>query len=206
VSRMLATYHFVHLHFLHSSALDRYRARESESWALVTGASDGIGKGFAFELCQRGFNVVLHGRNETKLKSVREDLLRHGPDRGVRSLVIDAGRDAGNLEVLKAAATQLEDISLTILVNNVGGAGNAKPLIAPYQHTYEDLNRAQIDLNVRFQSELTRLLLPQLISNQPACVLNVGSASSDLSCCYLPVASGVKAYQKKRGRDLCVSR
>ena len=194
---------FTNVHFLRRSSLPRYKSGPNDpSWALVTGASDGIGKGFAEELCQRGFNVVLHGRNEKKLNRVREELLQQCPDRQVRVLVIDAVDEAGNLTRLQQAAEDLNGLNLKILVNNVGGAASVKPLISPLQHSPENAGRIQLDLNVRFQTELTRLLLPQLIINQPSCILNVGSASADLPCCYLSVASGVKAYQKAWSRSL----
>ena len=38
-----------------------------DSWAIVTGGTDGIGKGFAFELSKRGFNVLIIARNPEKL-------------------------------------------------------------------------------------------------------------------------------------------
>lgn len=41
-----------------------------DSWAVVTGASDGIGRGIAIELASRGFNVVLIARNIAKLEEV----------------------------------------------------------------------------------------------------------------------------------------
>jgi hypothetical protein len=43
-------------------------------WAVVTGGSDGIGLGFAKRLAARGFNVLITGRNEEKLRRVREGL------------------------------------------------------------------------------------------------------------------------------------
>lgn len=197
------TSRFTYLHFLRSSSLDRYRSNSDvESWALVTGASDGIGKGFAEELCHRGFNVVLHGRNEKKLHLVRNELLEAYEGQQVRILVVDAVQDAGNLTRLKEAANELKDIKLKIMVNNVGGAADVKPLLSPFQDSHEDANRIQLELNVRFQTELTRLLLTQLIANQPACILNIGSASAELACCYLSVAGGVKAYQKAWSRSL----
>lgn len=193
---------FLRLHFIRTSSLDRYKTGDRSSWALVTGASDGIGKGFAEELCQRGFNVVLHGRNEKKLRRVREELLQQWSKVQIRVLVLDAVEDAGNLSRLNEIAAELRDLRLSILVNNVGGAASVKPLISPFQQSHDDATRIQLDLNVRFQTEITRLLLPQLIANQPSCILNVGSASADLACCYLSVASGVKAYQKAWSRSL----
>jgi len=40
------------------------------SWAVVTGASDGIGRAYAIEFARRGFNVVIISRTESKLKDV----------------------------------------------------------------------------------------------------------------------------------------
>lgn len=41
-----------------------------DSWAVVTGCTDGIGKALALELAKRGFNIVLIGRNKNKLEDV----------------------------------------------------------------------------------------------------------------------------------------
>jgi len=46
------------------------KSRYSGGWAVITGASDGIGKAFAFELAKEGFNIVLIGRNAEKLANV----------------------------------------------------------------------------------------------------------------------------------------
>lgn len=50
-------------YFLYPSPLHRYLGNQQgkSSWALVTGASDGIGEGFAHELCSHGFNVIIMG-------------------------------------------------------------------------------------------------------------------------------------------------
>lgn len=62
------------LYFLRPSQLHKYRDSELSSWALVTGASDGIGLELARELLAQGFNVLVHGRNETKLEGVKRSL------------------------------------------------------------------------------------------------------------------------------------
>lgn len=66
---------FVYL-YTRPSSLKRYHYGHDGSppWALVTGASDGIGLGFAHELAHRGFNVILHARNATKLEGVNSQL------------------------------------------------------------------------------------------------------------------------------------
>ena len=45
-----------------------------ESWAVVTGSSDGIGRGYALELAKRGLNVVLISRTQEKLDQVAEEI------------------------------------------------------------------------------------------------------------------------------------
>ena len=44
------------------------------NWAAVSGASDGIGKEFALQLANKGFNVLLIGRNQEKLEQVQQEL------------------------------------------------------------------------------------------------------------------------------------
>lgn len=55
------------------TSLNRYGARKG-AWAVVTGASDGIGKEFAFQLAKAGFNVLLVARNPELLKSTAQDI------------------------------------------------------------------------------------------------------------------------------------
>lgn len=86
-------------------------------YALVTGATDGIGKATAKELYKRGFNVILHGRNPEKLAKVSEELRRVGT-RDIRLWVEDATKSEIDFE---AAVAQWEDIEITLVVNNVGG-------------------------------------------------------------------------------------
>ena len=49
------------------------------SWAVVTGASDGIGEGFCYELARDGFNICLISRTEEKLKRVESKIKQINP-------------------------------------------------------------------------------------------------------------------------------
>lgn len=189
---------FTWLHFLRRSSLHKFRTKDS--WAIITGSSDGIGKAFAHELCSQGFDVVLHGRNKKKLEAVKAELLAEYPARHVRILVLDVAECAGDHARLDAAVDELKDIKVKILINNVGGG--AKRLWVPLQDYSEDDTRLFLDMNCRFQAELTRRLLPQLIKTSPSLIMNIGSFVSGLPAPYISVFGGAKAFGKAWSRSL----
>ncbi|MCJ1430755.1 hypothetical protein MMC27_000105 [Xylographa pallens] len=158
--------------YLRRSSLQNYK-HGTQSWALITGASDGLGLGFAQTLCVQGFNVILLGHKRSELEAAKITLQRESPSAQVRILVVDAiTDDAATLE--KAVAT-VQGLHITILINNVGGlpvmASSFKPLS---EYTASDVD-GTIYLNNRFMARLTRLLLPTLSSNGPALIVNLSS-------------------------------
>lgn len=196
---------FTYLHFLRPSSLPRYfhapGGRSARPWALITGASDGIGKGFAEELCFRGFNVILHGRNEEKLNKVKDELLVQWPDRMVRIIVIDAHHVSNDIAI-EGLAMALKEVYITVLINNIGGAGPVHPAWKElHKRTGKEVD-AFIDVNLRFSTHITRALLPILLRNTPSLVLNVGSVSGDIPTPYASVYSGAKAYNMAWSRSL----
>ncbi|KAF2967834.1 hypothetical protein GQX73_g5763 [Xylaria multiplex] len=177
--------------YLRPSRLDRFHHvshEEGPPWALVTGASDGIGRAFTYELAANGFNVVLHGRHHWKLSQVRDDLLDKYPQRTFRILIADAStvactpclgprrEDKEESASLDFATIQreLDDINLTILVNNVGG-GPVNPVCLPVWESPESKITGNISLNALFPLHLTRALLPSLIRHSPSLVINIST-------------------------------
>ena len=177
---------FIHL-YTRSSSLKRYHHGASP-WAFVTGASDGIGRAFAQELAQNGFNVVLHGRNPSKLETVKAQLQKQFPKLNFRILIADAS--SSSYWQINNLVTSIHDIHLTILINNVGGAIT----VAPLEDTaLEDIN-AIINLNARFPTQLTKALLPKLTqTTSPSLIMNIGS-SGDFCVPYATVYGGSKGF------------
>ena len=208
VGGLWAAYRLFHLvslaycHFLYQGSLGKYQERTNPAWGLVTGASDGIGKGFAEELCSRGFNVVLHGRNKTKLEALKDDIIKQWPQREIRLLVLDASAEARNSVAIDEAVQQIADLKLKVVVNNVGGSGGLKPSWLAFAQRKPEDTHMFIDLNATFPTEITRTLLPDLINNQPALIMNVGSVCSEIPSPYVSVYAGAKAYNKAWSRSL----
>jgi 17beta-estradiol 17-dehydrogenase / very-long-chain 3-oxoacyl-CoA reductase len=185
--------------YTRSSSLYRYlrdsKDSDQKNWALVTGASDGIGQAFAAELCRQNFNVVLHGRNPTKLEKVQKELLRKYPESQVRIVVADANHSlSSSLE--QDILSKVKDLKLSVLINNVGGTAG---LQAPNEifNSIDKYSVAAVDglinINARFTSQITRLLLPLLCKRPRSLIMNISSAAS-LGMPYLSVYSGTKAY------------
>lgn len=85
-------------------------------WAVVTGASGGIGKEFAVALARHGLSVVLVARREHELARVRSLLKAEAPHVDARVVVADLTTAAGLQRVRDAAA----DLDVGLLVNNAG--------------------------------------------------------------------------------------
>ena len=182
--------------YLRPSQLTRYHhGKPGTTWALVTGASDGIGYGFASVLCSQNFNVLLHGRNEKKLINVRSSLATQHPNIQIRYVIADASETSSQGEETLLSAAQNLPGKLVILINNVGGS--------PYEPTYgalSDLPPGNVDklvnLNARFPTQVTRALLPLLSTNGPSLIMNIGSAAGQLGLPFLTVYSACKSFNK----------
>lgn len=164
------------------------------SSALLTKVS---GKGFAAELASRGFEVILHGRNEKKLEGVKTELESQFPGRKFRLFILDAEEDSASSGKMAERLSEFKKLNIRILVNNIAGGGKYEmPIFAALQdRTTENVN-GWINISSRFPSQLTRLLLPTLTAKPSSLVLNIGSGASELGCPYIVAYCGCKAYNK----------
>ncbi|EKV18892.1 Short chain dehydrogenase/reductase, putative [Penicillium digitatum PHI26] len=187
--------------FLLPSTLQRYN-RTKTNWALVTGATDGIGFGFGQELCARGFNVILHGRNAEKLERRRRELQTLFPEVCVAVLVRDAQNLTADIDDVDAEVRDIirrsnETIRserdpgrLTVLINNVGGEMRPSTLLKEY--TFENV-QATISRNATFAVQITRVLATQLEENAPGLVMNVSSVAA-FGLPYISIYSSTKGF------------
>lgn len=134
--------------------------------ALITGATSGIGLATARLLGQQGYRLILCGRRQERLESLKQELL---PNDQVETLTFDV-RDR---EAVVAAISGLpaDFSSIDILVNN---AGNAHGLDTIQEGNPDDWD-AMIDINVKGLLYVSKAVIPQMISRQQGHIVNIGS-------------------------------
>ncbi len=151
--------------------------------ALVTGATSGIGEAIAKMLAQMGTNVILHGRDEEKLKSLQAKLQR---DYNTIDKIAFDIKDRQN--TLSKIENLLKAKEIDILVNSAGLAIGLDKFDEANIEDWEDM----IDANVKGLLYVTRAILPQMRKRDKGHIINIGSIA------------GIMAYPK--GNVYCVTK
>ncbi|XP_040019034.2 very-long-chain 3-oxoacyl-CoA reductase-A isoform X1 [Gasterosteus aculeatus] len=157
-------------------------------WAVVTGATDGIGKSYAEELARRGFAMMLISRSQDKLDDVAMSLKEQFK---VETRTIAA--DFGKTDIYNKIEAGLAGLEIGVLVNNVG-------VSYPYPEYYlqiPDLDNFitnMINVNITSVCQMTRLVLPKMTERSKGVILNISSASGMYPVPLLTAYSSTKAF------------
>lgn len=144
-------------------------------FAIVTGASAGIGAAAAELLAQDGWRVILAARREEKLREVAERINAERPDHGI-VLTVDVTEKESVERFAKAVAEVVGRVAggaLELLVNNAGGARGFEPILETDPEDW----RWMFEANVMGTLEVTRALFPQLERGNAPQVINVVSVA-----------------------------
>ncbi|XP_061756446.1 17-beta-hydroxysteroid dehydrogenase type 3 isoform X2 [Nerophis ophidion] len=135
-------------------------------WAVVTGASEGIGREYAFALAEQGMNVVIMSRTKATLEQLAKEI-GEATSRTVKVLVADFTED----KVFGDIEEQLKDLNIGVLVNNVGMLPSNVP-----KRFLEDTDLDQ----------MCKTLLPGMENRGKGVIINV---SSGIACIPFPMYS-----------------
>ena len=155
-------------------------------WAIITGASSGIGKALAFEFAAGGFNLVLTSRDEAKLTDVATQCSRK---HGVETQVIPA--DLGRQDSLDRliAALDLKRRHYEVLVNNAGFG-----IHGDFVSTDIEQNIQLLNVQLTAALKLINAVLPSMIARGDGKILNVASVYSYSPVPLQSVYSACKAF------------
>ncbi|XP_066439961.1 hydroxysteroid dehydrogenase-like protein 1 isoform X2 [Eleutherodactylus coqui] len=140
-------------------------------WAVVTGASDGIGKAYAEELASHGVNIILLGRSTEKLQNVSESISSTYRVK-TRFIVADFSKGPEVFEPIKEA---LRDVDVGILVNNAGVFYEYPTYLleVPEEKSLEIIN-----VNITAAIMMVYVVLPGMLQRKRGAIINVASALS----------------------------
>ncbi|KAE9604803.1 hypothetical protein Lal_00010891 [Lupinus albus] len=188
---------WVYVNFLRPSK----NLKKYGSWALITGPTDGIGKGFAFQLARKGLNLVLVGRSPEKLKVVSDSIAAKFGKVKVVTVVVDFSGDLDS--VMEKIREAIEGLDVGVLVNNVGVS---YPYARFFHEVDDEILRNLIKVNIEGTTKVTQVVLPGMIKRKKGAIVNIGSGAAIVipSDPLYAVYAASKAYVDQFSRCLYV--
>ncbi|KAL2170460.1 hypothetical protein VTG60DRAFT_4840 [Thermothelomyces hinnuleus] len=159
------------------------------TWAVVTGASDGLGKEFAHQLAAKGFNLVLVSRTQSKLDALARELTLRWSGFQAKTLAMDYSKnDDADYERL---AELISGLDVGILINNVG---QSHSIPVPFLETSRDELQNIVTINCLGTLKTTQIVAPILTKRKRGLILTMGSFAGYMPTPYLATYSGSKSF------------
>lgn len=156
-------------------------------WALVTGASAGIGVALARELASRGAKLILTARRKERLDALAAELVSRGTE--VQVVTADLMDPAGPQKIFDA--TEGAGIAVDILINNAGlglfGAFHTNPM---------EQELRQVRVNCEAVVHLSKLFVPRMVERGRGWMLVTASTASFQPVPYISTYAATKAFDR----------
>ena len=165
------------------AGVDDFRGK----WALVTGASAGIGVALARELARHGAKLIITARRRDRLETLAAELTAQGTE--VRIVVADL-MDFGAAQAI-FEATEGAGLEVDVLVNNAGLGQYG------YMHSSETAQElGQIRVNCETMVGLARLFVPRMVERRRGWVMVLASTASFQPVPFLSTYAATKAFDR----------
>ncbi|UZJ56285.1 hypothetical protein CBS101457_005605 [Exobasidium rhododendri] len=165
-------------------------ASKPKAWAIVTGATDGIGREFALQLARAGFSILLASRSAEKLAKVASEIKVINPAIETKVVTIDfSSGDQSQYSKLESAIEVLKNVG--VLINNVG---KSHDIPVPFAETSLEEMLSISEINVNATLRVTRMVVPGMVSQKKGLILNLGSFAGQFPSPLLTTYSGTKSF------------
>jgi 17beta-estradiol 17-dehydrogenase / very-long-chain 3-oxoacyl-CoA reductase len=184
---------FADVYVLPGQSVSKFGANKKDfskaTWAVVTGATDGIGREFALQLAKKGFNILLVSRSPEKLGAVAAEIEAATPGVRTKTQAIDFA--LGDERQYEGLQHTVKDLNIGALINNVGKSHN---MPVNFAETAEDEMEDIIEINVVSILRVSRLIIPGMVARKRGLVLNLGSFAGQVTTPMLATYAGSKAF------------
>lgn len=155
-------------------------------WALVTGASAGIGRAYCRSLAKRGVHLIIVARRGDRLDSLAAGL---SSEYGIRVMPVVEDLSAPGAAARIAARVAKEGHVIRLLVNNAAFGRWGR-----FEDTPAEIYGAMLQANITALVELTHAFLDDLARVTPSAVVNVASAAAYQPVPFMAVYAASKAF------------
>ncbi|XP_049618809.1 17-beta-hydroxysteroid dehydrogenase type 3 isoform X2 [Syngnathus scovelli] len=166
-------------------------------WAVVTGASEGIGRQYAFALAEHGMNVVIISRTKATLDKVAKEI-SESTQRVVKVVVADFTKD----NIFTDIEEHLKYLDVGVLVNNVGMV----PSVVPRRFLEgEDLDQTitrVINCNVKTMVKMCKIILPGMENRRKGVIVNIASGIASIPFPLYSLYSASKIFVERFSQGL----
>lgn len=162
---------------------------------LITGATSGIGRSFAYGFIKRSYNLVLVARHYDQLKKLKDELHSSYKDPQIHIFAYDLTMDNACENLYQDCRNAGLDID--ILVNNAGFGDHGAFLDRPL-----DKQEKMIELNVLALTRLTYLFGGEMLARNSGAILNVASIAAFSPGPYMSIYYATKSYVYSFSRAL----
>ena len=164
------------------------RTAFQDKWALVTGASAGIGEALAVQLAAAGANLILTARRADRLEALARRLESEHKIR-TRVLPADLADPAAVQQLFDA--TEGQGTAVDVLINNAGFGYYGEFVTGdPAWH------RTMVDVNCTAVMDLTRLFLSKMVDRRRGWVMIVASTAAYQPVAYMATYAATKAFDR----------
>lgn len=155
-------------------------------WALITGASSGIGSALAHELAEGQANLVLTARREDRLEKLAAEI-REKYRVEVRTFAADLEDSEGPRRI--RSFTEENGLTIEVLVNNAGFGAYGEQYTSAV-----DRQLAMVQVNCSAVVHLTQLYLPAMVARRRGAILILASTAAFQPVAYLNTYAATKAF------------
>lgn len=177
---------------------EKFKPKDN-SWAIITGSTDGIGLAYAHELLRRGYNLLLISRSLDKLNNVKQELDSKSNKKGKEIRVHAA--DFSKTDIYPGIEKEIKRLPrVDVLINNVGMSYEHPEYFASAY--LEEKNQQIINVNSVSCARMCFYVIPIMEQQKYGVILNVSSFSALDPCPLLSIYAASKSFVDVFSRSL----